>query len=73
VDWHTKNLHFEPPKHEALKCEDFNTNMFGKNHAFKEKYEMDASKNSNIRKPLVICENASVPNCYSWEQRLFCM
>jgi hypothetical protein len=68
-----KNFHFEPPKHEALKCEDFNTNMFGKNHAFKEKHEIDTSKISNIRKPLVVHENPSVPNCCSWEQRLLCM
>jgi len=31
VDWHTKSLHFETPKHEAMECETFIRSMHGKN------------------------------------------
>jgi hypothetical protein len=31
VDWHTKNLHFETPKHEVVEFETFIRRMHGKN------------------------------------------
>jgi len=31
MDWHTKSLHFETPKHEAMECETFIRSMHGKN------------------------------------------
>ncbi len=50
VDWHTRNLHFETPQHEALECETLVKNM----QNLKQKEDLNGIKRPRCPKPLFI-------------------